>query len=184
MGQHFRFLNRGQTFSNRDKSQPMASKGAEMTRPAQHLGKLARLGVVLAFTVTLAGCSATYRNHGYVPAESDLAEIVVGVDTRDTVAESVGTPSSSGLLSDGGYYYVRSRVRHQGLREPKVVERQLVAISFSSNGVVENVERFELEDGKPVRLTRRVTETSIRNQGLLRQLLGNLGNFNPGQFIE
>lgn len=155
-----------------------------MVSTAPRLRRMAKLGLALVVVASLSACATTYRNHGYVPTEEDLAEVVVGVDTRDTVAESVGTPSSSGLLSEGGYYYVRSRVRHQGLREPKVVERQLVAISFSSNGVVENIERFELEDGKPVRLTRRVTDTSIRNQGLLRQLLGNLGNFNPGQFIE
>ncbi len=155
-----------------------------MGRTAQQLGRIAKFGLTCAVIVSLSACATRYRSHGYVPTEAELAEVVVGVDTRDTVAEAVGTPSSSGLLSDSGYYYVRSRVRHQGMRDPKVVERQLVAISFSSNGVVENIERFELADGRPVRLTRRVTETSIRNQGLLRQLLGNLGNFDTGQFIE
>ncbi len=155
-----------------------------MGTTAPQLRRMTKIGLVLVVVAALSACSTIYRNHGYVPSEADLADVVVGVDTRDTVAETVGTPSSSGLLSNSGYYYVRSRVRHQGIREPKVVERQLVAISFSSNGVVENIERFELEDGKPIRLTRRVTETSIRNQGLLRQLLGNIGNFDPGQFIE
>ncbi|WP_050930050.1 outer membrane protein assembly factor BamE [Aestuariivita boseongensis] len=155
-----------------------------MVSTAPTLRRMARFGLTLVLIGTLSACATTYRNHGYVPSEDELAEVIVGVDTRDTVAETVGTPSSSGLLSDGGYYYVRSRVRHQGLREPKVVERQLVAISFSSNGVVENIERYELEDGQPVRLTRRVTESSIRDQGLIRQLLGNLANFNPGQFLE
>lgn len=151
---------------------------------APHLRRLSRFGLALLLAGALSACATSYRNHGYVPSEDELAEVIVGVDTRDTVAETVGTPSSSGLLNDSGYYYVRSRVRHQGLREPKVVERQLVAISFSTNGVVENIERFELEDGKPVRLTRRVTESSIRDQGIIRQLLGNLANFNPGNFIN
>lgn len=155
-----------------------------MVSTAPRLRRMAKFGLALVAIASLSACAATYRNHGYVPSEEDLAEVVVGVDTRDTVAESVGTPSSSGLLNDSGYYYVRSRIRHQGIREPKVVERQLVAISFSSNGVVENIERFELQDGQAVRLTRRVTETSIQNRGLLAQLLSNFGNFNPGQFIE
>ncbi len=155
-----------------------------MGTTAPQLRRMAKFGLALVVIAALSACSTVYRNHGYVPSEAELAEVVVGVDTRDTVAETVGTPSSSGLLNNSGYYYVRSRVRHQGIREPKVVERQLVAISFSSSGVVENIERFELEDGKPIRLTRRVTETSIQNQGLLRQLLGNIGNFDPGQFVE
>lgn len=140
------------------------------------------LGVVLV--VSLGACSTIYRNHGYVPSEEDLAEVVVGVDTRDSVAETVGTPSSSGILNDSGYYYVRSRVRHQGMRAPKVVDRELVAISFTDTGVVENIERFGLQDGRAVRINRRVTETSVSNQGFFRQLMGNLGNFDPGQFLE
>lgn len=155
-----------------------------MTRLPQHMRRMARFGLGLVLVGGLAACTATYRNHGYVPSEDDLAEVVVGVDTRDSVAESLGTPSSAGILNNGGYYYVRSRVRHQGLREPQVISRELVAISFSSTGVVENIERFDLEDGRPVRISRRVTESSVSNDGFLRQLLGNLGNFNPGQFLE
>jgi len=155
-----------------------------MATTAAQLRRMARLGSALVIAVSLSACSSVIRNHGYVPTEAELAEVVVGVDTRDSVAETVGTPSSSGLLDDGGYYYVRSRVEHNGLREPRVIERQLVAISFSSNGVVENIERLELEDGKPVRFTRRVTESNVERSGLLRQLLGNFTNFNPGQFIQ
>ena len=155
-----------------------------MKRTAHALRQMTRWGLAGVLALTLAGCASTYRNHGYVPSEEDLAEIVVGIDPRDSVAETVGTPSSAGVLNEGGYYYVRSRVRHQGLREPRVVERELVAISFTQNGVVENIERYGLQDGRAVRLTRRVTESSVSNQSFLRQLLGNLGRFNPGQFID
>jgi outer membrane protein assembly factor BamE (lipoprotein component of BamABCDE complex) len=155
-----------------------------MTPTALPVQKLVKGVFALVLVVSLSGCATTYRNHGYVPTEDDLAEIVVGIDTRDSVAEIVGTPTSSGVLSDGGYYYVRSRVRHLGLTEPRVVSRELVAISFTDTGVVENIERFGLEDGRTVPLSRRVTSSSVANQSFLRQLLGNLGRFNPGQFIE
>lgn len=155
-----------------------------MGTTAQHLRRTAKFGLLLAVVVSLSACTRVIRNHGYVPTDEELAEVVVGVDTRDTVAETVGTPSSSGMLNDSGYYYVRSRIEHLGLREPRVIERQLVAISFSSNGVVENIERLELRDGQPVRFTRRVTETNVESSGLLRQLLGNFTNFNPDQFIQ
>jgi outer membrane protein assembly factor BamE (lipoprotein component of BamABCDE complex) len=135
--------------------------------------------VVAGLVATVAGCTAIYRDHGYVPTEEDLAEVTVGVDTRDTVAETIGAPTASGVLNDGGYYYVSSRMRHYGATQPRVVERQLVAISFSQRGVVENIERYSLQDGRVIALNRRVTETSVNNTSFLRQLLGNLGNFSP-----
>ena len=125
-----------------------------------------------------AACSPQFRNHGYAPSEDQLAEIVVGVDTRDTVAEVVGAPSSSGVLRDSGYYYVSQRVRNFAYQAPSVVEREVVAISFDPEGVVQNIERFALEDGEVVALSRRVTDSNVQGISFIRQLLGNLGRFN------
>ncbi len=105
---------------------------------------------------------------------------MVGVDTRSSVEDSVGSPSSGGILNEGGYYYVRSRIRSFGPPAPKVVERQVLAISFDSAGVVSNIERFGLEDGNVVPLTRRVTDAAISNKTFLRQLLGNIGRIGGG----
>lgn len=132
----------------------------------------------------LSGCAATYQNHGYVPLQDDVDQIVVGVDTRDTVAESVGTPAASGVLRDNGYFYIKSRVRTMGFLEPQEIEREVLAISFDDDGVVSNIERFGLEDGQVVRLSRRVTETGVRDTNFLRQLLDSIGQFDPSAAFE
>lgn len=142
------------------------------------VGKGIKSAVIAAgIMVVLGACTSQYRNHGYVPTEEDLAEITVGVDTRDTVAETVGTPSASGVLDSSGYYYVRSRVRHYGARKPEVVERRIVAITFDKRGVVRNVEEYALEDGQAVPIARRITDNDLNNQSILGQLLKNIGSF-------
>ena len=135
--------------------------------------------LALGSVVVAAACTPIIKKHGYIPPPEDLAEIKVGVDTRDTVAENIGAPSSSGVVRDSDYYYVSSRIRHYGPKRPEVISRELVAISFDQRGVVRNIERFGLEDGVVVVLDRRVTDSSVQNKGFLRQLLGNIGNFNP-----
>ncbi|MCE8509015.1 outer membrane protein assembly factor BamE [Ruegeria pomeroyi] len=141
--------------------------------------------VAIGLTVgALTACTAIYRNHGYVPTAEELAAIQVGVDTRDSVVEAVGTPSSSGLLNESGYYYVATRMRHYGARAPQVVSRELVAISFDQRGVVRNIERYGLEDGRVIPLERRVTSSSVEDKTFIRQLLGNLGSFNPANVIN
>ena len=52
--------------------------------------------VVLAVALTLSGCSASYRTHGWVPAEEDIQQIVPGIDTRASVEDIVGVPSTAG----------------------------------------------------------------------------------------
>ncbi len=142
------------------------------------MGRLGRgfAGALIALlVVALAGCTPIIRNHGYVPSEEELAAIIVGVDTRDSVAASIGRPSTSGVVNEGGFYYIRSTWRTVGWRAPEEIERQLVAISFDANGTVENIERFGLEDGRVITLSRRVTSSSVRNLSFIRQLLGNFG---------
>jgi len=127
----------------------------------------------------MAGCTPQYINHGYIPPAEDLEQIVVGVDTRTSVEEIIGSPSTAGVVNDSGFYYVRSRKRTIGALAPKTIERQVLAISFDNAGVVTNLETFGLERGQVVPLTRRVTTSGVSNSGFLRQLLGNLGRFNP-----
>ena len=137
-----------------------------------------KIGAILCLIV-LVGCTATFRNHGYVPSEDELAALELGKDTRDSGIEAVGAPGFGGVLDSSAFFYVQSRVRNEMFYAPTVIDRQVVALSFDSAGVLRNVERFGLEDGQVGPLARRVTDNSVQNNGLLRQLLRNWGNFNP-----
>jgi len=92
--------------------------------------KRMKTAVLSACLVLAVACTTQIRNHGYVPLPEDLEKIRVGVDTRDSVIEAVGSPSTSGVLDKSGFYYVRSQVRHYGARQPKNINRRLVAITF------------------------------------------------------
>lgn len=153
------------------------AKGERAMAGGRKLTKLALLGVV---AIALGACTERFRNHGYVPPEEDLANIVVGVDTRESVAATVGPPSTGSLIDASGYYYVKSRVRHYAYQKPEVVEREVVAITFDSAGVVQNIERFGLERGRMVPLSRRVTRVESSDNNFLRRLLGAIGRFAPG----
>jgi outer membrane protein assembly factor BamE (lipoprotein component of BamABCDE complex) len=135
--------------------------------------------VTLGVFLSLAACSPQFRNHGYAPLQEDLDQIKIGSDTRESVSERIGVPASSGVLNDSGYYYVRTRTRSIGPLAKQPIEREVVAISFSSAGIVQNVERFGMERGKVVPLSRRVTSSSVSDKSFIRQLLGNLGRFRP-----
>lgn len=144
-----------------------------MTIPTQRSAR-----VILAAVLTLlAACAPTFRDHGYVPSDAALAEVEVGRDSRDTIGQIVGRPSAAGIVADGGWYYVRSRYRNFAYRAPEEVDREVVAISFAGDGTVTNVERFGLDDGAVVPLSRRVTDTNVEGVGFLRQLFGNFGRF-------
>ena len=138
----------------------------------------------LGLALLLSACGQTPRTHGYVPTDAQLEAVVVGRDTRATVQTILGVPGSTGLLADAGWFYVRSTFSEGTVRERQEVDREVVAVSFDEAGVVSNVERFGLEEGQVVLLSRRVTSDNRTGVGFLRQLFGNLGRIDPGQFFE
>lgn len=141
-----------------------------------------RVIVALACAAALSACVAQYRNHGYLPTDEELQNVIVGVDTRDTVSESIGVPGTGGVLEGGNYYYVGSQVRHYGAFAPETVDRQIVAVEFDPEGVVSNISRYGLEDGRVVTLTRRVTQVGDGDIGFIRRLFGNIGGLDLSGF--
>ena len=134
--------------------------------------------LVLSLTLIITACTPIFSNHGYIPTDEDLAVLQVGIDTRDTVAATVGRPAASDLLGDEAWYYVQSRWKTIGVAAPVEIDREVVAITYAVNGTVANIERFGLEKGRIVPLSRRVTTTNIRGRGVLAQIFGNIGKLN------
>lgn len=140
-------------------------------------------GLLLALCLVVAGCSEIIRKHGYVPPQEDLDALLVGVDTRDTVELAVGKPTTSGVLRESGWFYIGSKVRHFGARKPQEIEREVVAVRFDGGGTVTNIERFGLERGQVVVLSRRVTETTVRDVTFIRQIIRNFGRIDVGEAL-
>lgn len=146
--------------------------------------RLIALALTLPAGVALGGCTRMYRNHGYVPPEDELAQVVVGQTSQGELEGLIGRPGAQGVLTGSSWYYVGSRWELYGPREPREVNREVVAIRFDPSGVVSNVERFGLERGRVVVLSQRVNDTGVAGLSVIGQLLKNVGNFSAGQLID
>ncbi|MFZ8874961.1 MAG: outer membrane protein assembly factor BamE [Paracoccaceae bacterium] len=142
-----------------------------------------QLALVLVMA-TLAACGGQYRNHGYMPLAEDVDALIVGVDTRDSIIEVMGVPTTGGVLTEEAMYYVRSRVHHKGYVKPNEIQRDVLVLSFDKNQILRNVERFGIEKGKLIRLEHRVTEAPGGDRSILQQIIGSIGGFNPNSIVN
>ena len=143
-----------------------------------------RTGILVVCMVAITGCARLEEDHGYIPDQALLDDITVGRDTQETVGRILGRPGTEGIVDDRGWYYVKSDYERFLWRAPVEVNREVLVVSFAENGTVQNIERFGLEQGRVVALERRVTDSNTQGIGFLRQLFSNLGNFNPGDFLN
>lgn len=143
-----------------------------------------RLGVaVLLLAGGLAACSPIVRYHGFVPPQSEIDSLQVGVSTRDEVIARFGQPIADRTLQNNAIYYASSQFETLGPFAPEVVARQVLVLEFDGADRLADVARYTLEDGQVIALDRRVTEDGIADVSFLRQLLDSIGRVDAGTLL-
>ncbi len=100
---------------------------------AQAIGSTFRAVLAASLLTVLAACGASTLKDatGYVPDEALLDQVVVGLDTQETVARILGRPGTTGIVDDRGWYYVHSDYERFLWRAPVEVDREVVAVTFA-----------------------------------------------------
>lgn len=142
---------------------------------------MARLSRLLLAAVCAApimsGCASTVDNLGYVPDPQALERVKPGGQTRNDVAEILGTPSSVTPFSEDTWIYVQRKTRTFAFFEPTVLEQNVVVVDFDDAGLVRDVRRYTLEDGKVIDPVTRKTPAPGKELSIMEQLVGNIGRF-------
>ncbi|QEX16775.1 outer membrane protein assembly factor BamE [Hypericibacter terrae] len=137
------------------------------------------LSVASVIVATLAaGCSPTIDTRGNLPDPDQVLKVQPGVDTKNEVAQLLGSPSTTGTFNNDKWYYISTRTRSIAFLEPDIEDQQVLVVSFDKTGVVNDMKIIGLEDAKQITPSDRVTPTLGRHITILQQLLGNLGRFN------
>src|SRR6186713_1827372 len=126
-------------------------------------GKVVRVkvGLIVLLCLAVVGCTRLYSIHGYTPTDEDLKQVVTGKTTSEEVVTLLGPPTVDELVAGGAWYYVKSKYETYAYKEEKEVDREVVAITFTTDKRVANVERFGLEKGRIVQISTRITGTGF-----------------------
>jgi outer membrane protein assembly factor BamE (lipoprotein component of BamABCDE complex) len=128
----------------------------------------------------LAACAPIKDVRGYIPDEERVGAIKIGADTRDSVQEKLGTPSSTAAFGDPTWYYISTEQERYAFFHPDVTKRQILAVEFNDDGKVADVRKYGIEDGQVIALVDRETPSRGKEMSLLQQLFGNMGGLPAG----
>jgi outer membrane protein assembly factor BamE (lipoprotein component of BamABCDE complex) len=133
--------------------------------------------IVLALSVfSLIGCTPVTNMRGYLSDPQAEASIGVGKDTKTSVQQRLGFPSTQATFNADAWYYVTSIEKEIAFFRPTVQSRAILAVYFDKEGKVTDVKHFSLRDGHVVAFETRETPTKGRELTFLQQLF----NATPG----
>lgn len=137
-----------------------------------------------AALVALAGATAacapvqTYNGFRADRNNQEIPDPQVGVDTRETVMQRFGSPSTTAVFDQTAWYYVGSVQERMAFYSPHITERTVMVVRFNGD-TVSAVEKFGMERGRLIAYNDHETPTRGRELGVLEQLLGNVGAMPP-----
>lgn len=138
---------------------------------------LVRLSAAALVLSAAAACAPTESYNGFRPERADtaIADPQPGVDTRATIQQRFGTPSTTAVFDQNAWYYVDSVQQRIAFYDPRITERHVMVVRFNGDTVA-SVEKFGLERGHVISYDSHTTPTRGRELGVLEQLLGNVGS--------
>jgi outer membrane protein assembly factor BamE (lipoprotein component of BamABCDE complex) len=123
-----------------------------------------------------AACAPTVYHQGFQTVDVKPSDVKVGVDTRSTVLEKLGSPTTTATFDKDTWFYM-SQLRSQTSFYPtKTIQRDVTAISFDHDTEqVKSVDKFTLQDGRVIAYNTHETPTRGREMTWLEQLVGSIG---------
>jgi outer membrane protein assembly factor BamE (lipoprotein component of BamABCDE complex) len=144
--------------------------------------------VVLAVCALIAGCTPVVSQRGYLQDLDVEASIDPATDTKTTIQQRLGYPSTEATFTHDAWYYISSVERQVAFFHPTVESRAILAVYFDKDGKVTDLKHYTLDDGHVVAFETRQTPSRGRELTFLQQLFNatpgvpitNTGNTNPG----
>ena len=124
----------------------------------------------------LLGCTPVINQRGYLPDPTGEASIKTGTDTKTSVQQKLGDPSTQATFGGDAWYYVSSVERQIAFFDPKTETRSILVVHFDKDGRVTDLAHFGLKEGNVVAFETRETPSKGRELTFLQQLF----NATPG----
>ncbi|MFK3889623.1 outer membrane protein assembly factor BamE [Sphingomonas sp. NPDC079357] len=125
--------------------------------------------------VLAAGCAPLRSHQGYI-VDADLVNAIQpGVDNRQSVLATLGTPSFASQFNQGDWYYLARDSRNYAFNAPRPKEQLTLQISFDQAGNVSAIRKSGVEQVVSLKPYGKTTPTLGRERGFFQDLFGNIG---------
>lgn len=131
-----------------------------------------------ALLVALLGttaCTPMRSHQGYLVDKDLVDSIQPGIDTRESVLQTLGNPTLTGQFGTNEWYYVSRDSQNLGFQNPRPRDQLTLRVRFDKAGNVTAVDRAGPELIASIDPYGKKTPTLGRKSGFFQDLFGNIG---------
>ncbi len=134
------------------------------------------VALVAPAALAIGACTPVNSYQGFQALDQTPAAVKVGEDSRSTVLAKLGTPTATSTVDKDTWFYMTQVQSRTAFYTPRVVNRNVVAISFDKGtDQVAQVQTFGMKDGRVIAYNSRETPTRGREMSIIEQLIGSIG---------
>ena len=123
----------------------------------------------------LTACSGITINNGYIPVQDSVDQLKVNKTSLSFAKSKLGEPALI-LGKQEQIFIYSSQVTNRFLFfEPKVISRDVLILYFNNKKKLKRLEKFNLKDGKSLKISPDNTELNAEQRSLLANLFSNIG---------
>jgi len=136
--------------------------------------------IITMAVMALGGCTSRKFVRGYMADEKMVSSIRAQVDTRDSVQQMLGSPSSAATFDNDNWYYYSKKSESLAFFKEDITELNIIAVRFDDEGYVTSVDNYTLDDHNNISPVGKTTQTHGRELSFIQELFGNIGRFGAG----
>lgn len=130
--------------------------------------------------ISVNACSSVKGSRGYIPDEKMINAIRIDVDTKSSVEGMLGNPTMKPTFDDNNWYYYSKKTERWAFFKEKVMEMNILAISFDEEDYVSKIKYYTVADNKVIDPVSKKTVTHGNDENFIAELFGNIGRFGAG----
>ncbi|MHA6718967.1 outer membrane protein assembly factor BamE [Sphingomonas sp. RS6] len=122
-----------------------------------------------------AACTPVRTHQGYVVDHDLVASIQPGVDTRQSVLQTLGQPSFTSQFNEGDWFYISRDNSNFAFQDPRPKTQMTLRVHFDQAGNVTSVDQTGTELIASITPYGKTTPTLGRHTSFFSDLFGNIG---------
>lgn len=125
--------------------------------------------------LSVSACAPIVSHRGYFADPRKTDAVSVGVDTKASVQDRLGTPTQVATFDPNTWYYMSSTEHIVAWNRPQTINQTILAVSFDAEGKVSKVDKLDKVPPRHLAMVNRATPTRGRELTVWEQILGNVG---------